>query len=115
MFKIHLRMPSLFCSSTCNVPTFNVQPPALLPLPLARVESSNSSGGNAMPDIHTLLDRLWRDYASLNHQARMIHSLLGQAGEVVVNDHIALRTFDDPRVGLEVMARAFIREGYQPR
>ncbi|MCX5660194.1 MAG: DUF1338 domain-containing protein [Planctomycetota bacterium] len=68
-----------------------------------------------MSNLRTLLDRLWTDYAELNPQAGQIHRLLGQAGETVVNDHIALRTFDDPRVSLDVLARAFTDGGYQPR
>src|SRR5205814_477237 len=28
------------------------------------------------------------------------------------NDHIALRTYDDPRVGLGVLARPFVAQGY---
>lgn len=61
----------------------------------------------------TLLDRLWEDYAALNPQAGAIHRLLGEQGEAVVNDHIALRTFDDPRVNGDHMASAFLAMGYR--
>lgn len=61
-----------------------------------------------------LLDRLWRDYAAMNPQAGRIHQLLSDRGETVVNDHIALRTFDDPRVNIDVLSRAFINGGYTP-
>jgi hypothetical protein len=63
--------------------------------------------------IQALLDRLWRDYAAQNPQADRIHALLEARGERVVNDHIALRTFDDPRVGLDVLARPFLEAGYR--
>jgi Domain of unknown function (DUF1338) len=59
--------------------------------------------------------KLWEQYARLNPQVKAIHRLLEERGERVVNDHIALRTYNDPRVGLEVLARPFIQLGYQPR
>lgn len=58
---------------------------------------------------------MWEDYVSLNPLARRIHDLLRQRGEEVVNDHIALRTFDLPRVDLDVLARPFVERGYVAR
>jgi hypothetical protein len=68
-----------------------------------------------MPTIEALLDRLWNDYRVLNPQAGAIHALLEGRGERVVNDHIALRTYDDPRIGLPALAAPFVRLGYEPR
>lgn len=68
-----------------------------------------------MPTLTDLLNRLWEDYAAFTPQAHAVHHLLDQRGETVVNDHIALRTFDDPRIGLEALAGAFISHGYRPR
>jgi len=65
-----------------------------------------------MANIHDLLSKLWHDYAALNPQARKIHKLLEARGENVVNDHIALRTFDDPRVNVDTLARPFTELGY---
>ena len=69
--------------------------------------------------MHTLDDlinkQLWVQYAKLNPQTNAIHGLLEGRGERIVNDHIALRTFNDPRVGLDVMARPFEELGYQRR
>jgi len=67
-----------------------------------------------MPTLNDLLTRLWDDYAGLNPQAKAIHSLLAQRGETVHNDHIALRTFDDPRAGAQVLAKPFTDLGYEP-
>src|SRR5262245_40471556 len=64
-------------------------------------------------DIEMLLGRLWNDYAAINPQAGAIHKLLGEQGETVVNDHIALRTFDDPRVNVNALDQAFLRLGYK--
>jgi len=68
-----------------------------------------------MARIDELLERLWTDYRTLNPQAAAIHSLLESRGERVVNDHIALRTYDDPRIGLEALSAAFMKCGYAPR
>ncbi len=66
-----------------------------------------------MRSLDQLLSDLWSDYAALNPQAQKIHDLLAARQETIVNDHIALRTFDDPRCNLEVLAQAFTRRGYK--
>ena len=65
--------------------------------------------------LEQLLGRLWDDYARLNPQAQAIHRLLQAHGETVTNDHIAFRTFDDPRIGIDALARPFIDLGYTPK
>lgn len=60
-----------------------------------------------------IFDRLWCDYSHDIKAAHEIHQLFTSAGEDVTNDHIALRTFDDPRVDLDVLAQPFIANGYQ--
>lgn len=65
-------------------------------------------------DLGALLDRLWTDYAAITPQAGAIHRLLRAAGESVVNDHIALRTFADPRIGLDALAAPFVAAGWRP-
>lgn len=62
-----------------------------------------------------LLNRLWDDYARLNPQAQAIHRLLQTRGETVANDHIAFRTFDNPQIGIDALARTFIDLGYTPK
>lgn len=68
-----------------------------------------------MRDIDTLLDAMWRDYLELNPEARGVHELFTSLGERVVNDHIALRTFDLPEIGIEVLSRPFVELGYRAR
>ncbi|AMO55228.1 succinyldiaminopimelate aminotransferase [Endozoicomonas montiporae] len=63
--------------------------------------------------IHTLLQAMWEDYLELAPDARSIHDLFAASNNgVVVNDHIALRTYNLPRVNLGVIASAFIDYGY---
>lgn len=66
-----------------------------------------------MSNLDALLGRLWRDYRDLNSQVDRIHKLLEGRGEKIVNDHIALRTFEDPRIGLDAMGRKFESMGYK--
>jgi hypothetical protein len=59
-----------------------------------------------------LIDQLWQDYLVVTPDAEVIHQLLQQAGERFRNDHIALRTFDVPRLTVERLAEPFLRCGY---
>lgn len=62
--------------------------------------------------LKQLLDKMWKDYVDLNPQAQKIVNLIEERGDKVVNDHIALRTFDHPRLGIDVLAKPFIDAGY---
>ena len=62
--------------------------------------------------IQKLLDMMWKDYCELNPAAKKIHDLFVAEGEAVLNDHIALRTFNHPRLGLKSMAQHFEKMGY---
>lgn len=63
-------------------------------------------------DIQVLLDKMWQDYIVLNKSAQKIVDLFKAEGNEVVNDHIALRTFNNPRVCVDVISRPFIEAGY---
>jgi hypothetical protein len=60
-----------------------------------------------------LLDKMWTDYVDINPLAQKISDLFIQQGETIQNDHIALRTFNHPRVTIDVVARPFIDSGYK--
>jgi len=62
-----------------------------------------------------LLDVLWRDYVASTPQAERIHRLLSQRGEVLRNDHVALRSYGAPGIGIAALARPFEALGWQPR
>ena len=61
-----------------------------------------------------IFERLWIQYSCDNPSAGKIYDLFKKAGERVINDHVALRTFDDPRVSIDVIARPFLDAGYVP-
>jgi hypothetical protein len=66
-----------------------------------------------MSDIQSILDKMWADYIQLNPQAQKIVDLLQAKGDQVVNDHIALRTFNHTKVTIDKIAKPFLELGYQ--
>jgi hypothetical protein len=66
-------------------------------------------------EIDRLFDRLWMEYSNQNTSAKKIHALFVAEGEEVLNDHVAFRTWNDKRVNIDVMARIFLRNGYEQK
>ena len=62
-----------------------------------------------------IFEKLWEQYSSENPSAGQIHQLFKKEGRPVINDHVAFRTFNDPRVNIDVLAKPFIKAGYEPR
>lgn len=61
-----------------------------------------------------LLVKLWEQYTKITPSAEKIHSLLGVNGQRISNDHIAIRTYNDTRVNIEVLEKIVIAAGYEP-
>ena len=61
--------------------------------------------------IEQLFNDMWLDYLELNPDAQKIYALFGRADEVV-NDHIALRTFNLPEVNIEQVSKPLLAGGY---
>lgn len=65
-------------------------------------------------DVKELFANLWQDYIAVTPSARKVHQLLGSSQQDdVINDHIALRTFNLEKVGLEKLAAHFKALGYE--
>lgn len=63
--------------------------------------------------IEPLLEGMWKNYLELNPDARRIHDLFANINDgIIINDHIALRTFNLKKVSLEKIASPFINAGY---
>ncbi|ARC91150.1 succinyldiaminopimelate aminotransferase [Vibrio coralliilyticus] len=61
-----------------------------------------------------LFQSLWNDYIQrLCPSADKVHHLL-QENEPLINDHIALRTFNVAPLGIETLAKPFTDAGYKP-
>lgn len=59
-----------------------------------------------------IFEKLWSDYTDLNPEASRIYRLLTQQHEMVLNDHVAFRTFNLPKLNISVLAQHFISLGY---
>ena len=59
-----------------------------------------------------IFGKLWETYTSQNPAVQQVHDLFIREGERVVNDHIAFRTFDDTRIGIDVLAKPFLASSY---
>jgi hypothetical protein len=72
--------------------------------------------------IASIFEHLWNDYIAFNPQAKLVYDLIlererqrDSALQSLVNDHIALRTYNLPKIGLEALARLFTKHGYEKR
>lgn len=65
--------------------------------------------------IETVLQNMWQDYLLLNPEAQRIVDTLTTEGESIVNDHIALRTFNVGTVALDECANPFLAIGYEEK
>jgi hypothetical protein len=69
---------------------------------------------NMHTNVNDLFANLWQNYLTVTPSAKKIHALLGSSQQDdVINDHIALRTFNIEKVGLEKLAAHFIAVGYK--
>ena len=60
-----------------------------------------------------IFNELWKRYTAQNPSAQAIHDLFTKEGENVINDHVAFRTFDDPRMNIQILAKKFVKAGYE--
>lgn len=63
-------------------------------------------------ELNRIYNRLWDIYTTQNPAVQQVYNLFAREGERVVNDHIAFRTINDPRMGIDVLAKPFIANGY---
>ncbi len=68
--------------------------------------------------IEDIFNELWLQYISHTPSALAIHTLLKNkqgSDKKMVNDHIALRTFNSKKLGLNNLAQHFVNLGYQEK
>lgn len=68
-----------------------------------------------MQTVENFFNNLWHQYTEVNPQAHAIHALLEARGENVVNDHVALRTFNTVKLGIDNLSQIFESMGYENR
>ena len=66
-------------------------------------------------NIRELFEEMWTTYCKVNRHVEEVkeYMMAHEEGDIV-NDHIALRTFNHPRVNREVLAKSFLDSGYKP-
>lgn len=60
-----------------------------------------------------ILDKLWDQYIETNPHVKQVYDAFVEEGEKPVNDHIALRTLDNPKIDINVLSKPFIDAGYK--
>ncbi len=61
--------------------------------------------------VSALFKDIWQQYIGVTPSAEKIHQLLGN-GNDVINDHVAYRTFNHPKIGLDKLAKGLLALGY---
>ncbi|WP_144393972.1 DUF1338 domain-containing protein [Pleionea sediminis] len=64
--------------------------------------------------MQQLFENLWVDYLKLTQDAERIHQLFSNLGENIINDHIALRTFNRGKANLDQIAKFLESYSYFP-
>lgn len=62
--------------------------------------------------IEKVFKNLWDDYINLNPRVAQIHQLIEDRGEVIINDHVAFRTFAYDGIRVEDLGKFFQDLGY---
>ena len=62
--------------------------------------------------VTQLFENIWKNYLDVTPSAEKIHQLLG-AGNDLINDHVAYRTFNIEKVGIDKLAQHLIALGYK--
>jgi hypothetical protein len=63
-------------------------------------------------DLKQYFDISWQQYVQIAPTAARIKQLLIEQGEEIINDHIALRTYNHPLCDKNAMAKVFLQQGY---
>lgn len=62
--------------------------------------------------LSELLNNLWLNYTNSNPEVLRVWQLFSAHGEQAQNDHIAFRTLNDSKIGIDILAKHFIELGY---
>lgn len=71
------------------------------------------------PHLDSLFQNLWSDYIAFNPQAKRVYDLIlaheqkhDPSVKALINDHVALRTYNLDPIGLEALGAIFTKHGY---
>ena len=63
------------------------------------------------PDF--IFEKLWDIYTSQNPSVQKVYDVFKAENEELINDHIAFRTFNHPKINIDVLSDVFIKNGYK--
>jgi hypothetical protein len=66
-----------------------------------------------MSKVNQIFQKLWDDYTKQNPSVKDVYDLFISHKQKVVNDHIAYRTFNHPKINVDVLGQWFINAGYE--
>lgn len=66
-----------------------------------------------MSSLDVMFENMWHDYTTLNPKVLEVEDVFKKSGEILVNDHVAFRTFNTPELGLEPFKKYFLKNGYE--
>ncbi len=66
-----------------------------------------------MDALAVFYNTLWQQYSAICPQALAIHRLFKEQGEILINDHIAFRTFANSNIAIERLEPEIFALGYQ--
>ena len=65
--------------------------------------------------IEDFLIKMWKDYSELNpHIIKVLQLIKNKEPNKIINDHIALRTFNHKKINRHILSKYFIENGYKP-
>lgn len=64
-------------------------------------------------NLEKLFQKLWSDYAKRTPSAIQVKDLFESYSGSFLNDHVAIRTFNDQRVNIDAISEAFTDVGYE--
>ena len=87
---------------------------------MTATSNATTSSDPGFNQLNSVFEKLWLEYARTNPQAKRVYDLVlareqtkNSQAQFLVNDHIAIRTFDLPKIGIEALAKHFKKHGYK--
>lgn len=65
--------------------------------------------------MKNIIEKLWDQYVEITPSAGKIQSIFEDKGEKIENDHIAIRTFNNPLVNVERLSEPFLKMGFEKK
>ncbi|MBX3042633.1 MAG: DUF1338 domain-containing protein [Candidatus Kapabacteria bacterium] len=64
-------------------------------------------------NLNLIFEKLWEIYTTQNPAVQNVYDLFKSEGEEIINDHIAFRTFNHPKINIDKLGEVFIKNGYK--